>query len=194
MGNAKIALTTPWKISRLAFIVPAVLMLLALTACGNDGSGPEASPTAPPGMFSTLPTEESPVVGDQPPTIELNTPEPTLTPQPTPTPNPTYTPAPTPTPDPTATPVLSPTPNPTATRLSQRRRTTPTPDTTATPVPTPTPAPTATTEPTAESHSNSGTLRQWPTRRPLHSPPTRRCQHTRPCHHRQGRLSRVLKE
>ena len=59
-------------------------------------------------MFSTLPTEESPVAGDQPPTIELNTPVPTPTPDPTgtliPTPDPTGTPVPTATPEPTATP------------------------------------------------------------------------------------------
>ena len=78
--------------------------LLAAMACGGSDEGEAGSPTAPPGMFSTLPTEESPVLGDQPPTIELNTPEPTLTPEPTPTPNPTYTPVPTPTPLPTPTP------------------------------------------------------------------------------------------
>ena len=67
------------------------LVLLAMLACGDSGDAAQQSPTAPPGMFSTLPTSEAPVVGDQHPTIELNTPEPTVTPQPTPTPNPTYT-------------------------------------------------------------------------------------------------------
>ena len=81
------------KFADLARLAAAGLVLLALAACGNDGSEAQGSPTAPPGMFSTLPTTEPPAAGDQPPTIELNTPEPTLTPEPTPTPNPTYTPA-----------------------------------------------------------------------------------------------------
>ena len=59
--------------------------VLALLACGDLAEEPGTSPTAPAGMFSTLPTSEAPVVGDQPPTIELNTAEPTVTPQPTPT-------------------------------------------------------------------------------------------------------------
>ena len=71
-------------------------VLLALLACGGPAGEPAASPTPPPGMFSTLPTTEPPIVGDRPPTIELNTPEPTFTPQPTHTLNPTYTPVPTP--------------------------------------------------------------------------------------------------
>ena len=58
----------------------AGLVLLALAACGNEGSEAQGSPTAPPGMFSTLPTTEHPAAGDQAPTIELNTPEPTFTP------------------------------------------------------------------------------------------------------------------
>ena len=74
------------------------LFALAMLACNDSGDESVSSPEAPPGMFSTLPTSEPPVLGDQPPTVELNTPEPTLTPQPTPTPNPTYTPVPTPTP------------------------------------------------------------------------------------------------
>ena len=122
-----------------------VIAMLALLACGDDGGELAASSTAPPGMFSTLPTEESPVLGDQPPTIELNTPEPTLTPDPTPTPNPTYTPVPTLTPLPSATPIptLAPTGTPVPTKV-------PTPEPTATPVPTlvPTPNPTATPVPT----------------------------------------------
>ena len=89
-------------------------------------------------MFSTLPTSEAPVVGDQPPTIELNTAEPTVTPQPTPTPNPTYTPEPTPTPLPTPTPyptgAPAPTPDPTASPKPTAR-----PDPTLTPHLTPTP-------------------------------------------------------
>ena len=89
--------------------VAGALALLAMMACGGSAVAPEPSPTAPSGMFSTLPTAEAPVVGDQPPTIELNTPEPTLTPQPTPTPNPTYTPVPTPTGTPTHTATLTPT-------------------------------------------------------------------------------------
>ena len=83
------------------------LALLAVIACGGDGGETAGSPTAPPGMFSTLPTTEPPAAGDQPPTIELNTPVPTFTPVPTPTPNPTYTPVPTPTPMPSATPVAN---------------------------------------------------------------------------------------
>ena len=80
------------------------LIALAMLACSGSDGGSESTPAAPPGMFSTLPTSEPPVLGDQPPTVELNTPEPTLTPQPTPTPNPTYTPVPTPTQLPTGTP------------------------------------------------------------------------------------------
>ena len=112
------------------------LVLLAMLACGDSGDAAQQSPTAPPGMFSTLPTSEAPVVGDQHPTIELNTPEPTVTPQPTPTPNPTYTPEPTPTPLPTPTPdptgTLAPTPDPTGTPATEP---------TSAPVPTPTVAP-----------------------------------------------------
>ena len=116
--------------------------VVALLACGGSSEEPVGSPTAPAGMFSTLPTEESPVLGDQPPTIELNTPEPTLTPQPTPTPNPTYTPASTLTPLPSATPVptLAPTGTPVPTL---------TPEPTGTPVPTAIPNPTATPNPSA---------------------------------------------
>ena len=89
----------------------ALVALLTMIACGGSAEEPAPSPTPPSGMFSTLPTTEPPVVGDQPPTIELNTPVPTPTPHPTLTPNPTYTPVPTPTPNPTYTP----TPDPTAT-------------------------------------------------------------------------------
>ena len=132
----------------------AMLTLLALIACGGESEEPAPSPTAPPGMFSTLPTDEPPELGDQPPTIELNTPEPSFTPQPTFTPNPTYTPVPTPTPDPTGTPVPTVTPDSTATPVP-KPTVTPEPialpDPTATPVPKPTvtPEPTALPDPTA---------------------------------------------
>ena len=79
-------------------IAAGALALLAMIACGGSAGEPGPSPKPPPGMFSTLPTTEPPIVGDQPPTIELNTPVPTLTP------NPTYTPAPTPTPNPNGHP------------------------------------------------------------------------------------------
>ena len=127
--------------SHLLKLVLGVVFLtaLAMLACSGSDGGSVSTPTAPPGMFSTLPTSEPPVLGDQPPTVELNTPEPTLTPQPTPTPNPTYTPNPTATPLPTGTP----TPNPTGTPVP-----TPTPNPTGTPVPTATPNPTATPQPT----------------------------------------------
>ena len=71
-----------------ALLKPVVtaMVLLAFLACGGATQGPEPTSEPPPGMFSVLPTTENPSLGDQPPTIELNTPEPTLTPQPTPTP------------------------------------------------------------------------------------------------------------
>ena len=129
--------------SHLLKLVLGVVFLtaLAMLACSGSDGGSVSTPTAPPGMFSTLPTSEPPVLGDQPPTVELNTPEPTLTPQPTPTPNPTYTPNPTATPLPTGTP----TPNPTGTPVP-----------TATPNPTGTPAPTQTPNPTATAVGNNG--------------------------------------
>ena len=128
------------------------LFALAMLACNDSGNGSVSSPEAPPGMFSTLPTSEPPVLGDQPPTVELNTPEPTLTPQPTPTPNPTYTPVPTPTPastgtptpNPTGTPVPTQTPYPTATPQPSQ---TPQPTYTPVPLPASTPYPTATPQP-----------------------------------------------
>ena len=125
--------------------------LLAAMACSGSSEEPVGSPAAPPGMFSTLPTEESPVLGDQPPTIELTTPlptpEPTFTPQPTPTPNPTYTQVPTPTPMPTGTP----TPGPTGTPIPTL---TPYPTLTPQPAiePTAAPAPPSITNPTATLH------------------------------------------
>ena len=131
-------------------IAAVPLAVLAMMACGGSTEVP-ASPTPPPGMFSTLPTSEAPVLGDQPPTIELNTPEPTFTPQPTPTPNPTYTPVPTPTPLPTLTPNPTGTPIPTAV---------PTPNPTTTPEPTFTPQPTpkATIKPGTLPSGDSGAL------------------------------------
>ena len=134
-----------------------VVALLALLACGGSDGKQAGSPTAPAGMFSTLPTQESPVLGDQPPTIELNTPEPSPTPQPTPTSNPTYTPVPTPTPLPT------PTPNPTGTPV-------PAPDPTPTQGPIPTPKSTGTPEPTATEYPTSTsypTSTPYPTYTPL---------------------------
>ena len=99
-------------------IIAGALALAVVVACGGSAMEPGPSPTPLSGMFSTLPTTEPPVVGDQPPTIELNTPEPTPTPLPTPTSNPTGTPLPTlvPTPNPTPTPqpTYTPAPLPTA--------------------------------------------------------------------------------
>ena len=148
--------------SSVAFLGCAAV-LVALVACGGSDAETSVSPTAPPGMFSTLPTEEAPVLGDQPPTIELNTPEPTLTPDPTPTPNPTYTPVPTPTPLPTQTPDPTATPEPTEVPTPEP---TATPNPASTPVPTtaPTPAPTVapTRTPTAapSGPGNSAGLEQ----------------------------------
>ena len=144
--------------TRLKLVVTA-MVLLAMLACGEAAQAPDPTTAPPPGMFSKLPTNESPILGDQPPTIELNTPEPTLTPQPTPTPNPTYTPVPTPTPlptptpNPTGTPMPTATPNPTATpepTSTPEPTATSTPNPTATPMPTQAPMPVSTTEPTAE--------------------------------------------
>ena len=84
-------------------LVVTAIVLLAMLACGEAAQGPEPTLAPPPGMFSQLPTNESPILGDQPPIIELNTPEPTLTP------NPTYTPVPKPAPLPTDTPIPNPT-------------------------------------------------------------------------------------
>ena len=70
------------------------LALLATLACRGPTSDPQPSPPAPPGMFSTLPTTEPPLVGDQPGVaIDLQ-----------------GTPAPTPTSIPTATAVSRPGP------------------------------------------------------------------------------------
>ena len=80
-------------------VAVGTLVLLAIIACTSSDEGSASSPTPPTGMFSTLPTTEPPIEGDQPPTVELNTPQPTFTP------NPTYTPVPMPTPNPTGTPV-----------------------------------------------------------------------------------------
>ncbi len=84
-------------------IATAALALLAMAACDLPDEVP-ASPTPPPGMFSTLPASESSVTGDRRPAIKLNTP----TPVPTFTPSPTATPTRTPTPAPTATPYPTP--------------------------------------------------------------------------------------
>lgn len=153
-------------------LLVAALTPLLVVACGGPSESSPASSTPPPGMFSTLPTPEHPVVGDQMPTIDLNTPTPnatytpvptatlypTATPYPTFTPRPTYTQsAPTPTGYPTTTPYPTFTPQPTFTQPAP----TPTPYPTATPyptftpqatytqpAPTPTPYPTATPYPT----------------------------------------------
>ena len=154
------------------------LALLAVLACGDSAAEPAPSPTAPSGMFSTLPTTESPLVGDQSPTIELNTLEPTSRHLPTPTPDPTSTPIPAPTPDPTGTPIPTPTPNPTATPIPA-----PTPDPTATPQPTyapqptytpyptytPIPAPNPTTAP-RPTHAPQPTYTPYPTYTPIPAP------------------------
>ena len=110
--------------------------MLAIIACNGSDEGSASSPTPPTGMFSTLPTTEPPIEGDQPPTVELNTPQPTLTP------NPTYTPVPTPTPNPTGTP--EPTPEPTPQPTPE-----PTSDPTPQPTPEPTPLPTLAPNPSA---------------------------------------------
>ena len=44
----------------------AVLVIPVMLACGTLTGGPAPSPTAPAGMFSTLPTTEPPIVGDEP--------------------------------------------------------------------------------------------------------------------------------
>ena len=90
-------------VNRLLKLTVGAMALLAMMACGGSAVEPAQAPTPPPGMFSTLPTTEPPILGDQPSTFELNTSAPTFTPQPTLTPTPTYTPLPTPTPNPTAT-------------------------------------------------------------------------------------------
>ena len=122
----------------LRLLATALAASVFLACDGSSGSQP-GSTSPPPGFFSTLPTTGPPVVGDQPPVIELTTPTstPTITPVATesPTMQPTYTTVPSPTPYPTATP--HPTPEPTFT-----------PQPTYTPVPTPTPYPTATPYPT----------------------------------------------
>ena len=65
-----------------------VLALLVVLACDDVTGGPAPTPTPPPGMFSTLPTTEPPIVGDQT-TLEITWVD-------TPTPNPTATPTPNP--------------------------------------------------------------------------------------------------
>ena len=151
--------------SHLLKLVLGVVSLIALAtlACSGSDGGSVSTPTAPPGMFSTLPTSEPPVLGDQPPTVELNTPEPTLTPPPTPTPNPTYTPVPTPTPLPTPPPLPTPTPSPTATpepTVTPQPTHTPQPTYTPVPLPTSTPYPTASTGFTCSNESGPPPLHQ----------------------------------
>ena len=165
--------------SLVGLMAAGTVILLAVIACNSSDEGSASSPTPPAGMFSALPTTEPPAADDQPPTIELNTPEPesTLTPQPTPTPNPTYTPAPTLTPYPTGTPVPTPTPYPTGTPVP-----TPTPYPTGTPVLTPTPYPTGTPVPTAVPEPTG-------TPYPIHTPipaPTRMTNPT-PALHQTGK-------
>ena len=71
------------KIAAVIFSMIGVLAILAALSCGGSEApapeSPTGSPTAHAGMFSTLPTVEPPGVGDQPPTIQLNTPRPTFT-------------------------------------------------------------------------------------------------------------------
>ena len=134
-----------WTFGPILKLLATLLALLVVLACAGSSGAPPASPIPPPGMFSTLPTTEPPVVGDHLPTIELKTltPNPTYSPILTPTPYPTATPYPTFTPQPTYTPpVLTPTPYPTVTPYP-----TFTPQPTYTPVPTQTPYPTATPYP-----------------------------------------------
>ena len=163
----------------------ATLALLLVLGCEGSSVDTPASLAPPPGMFSTLPTPEHPAVGDQMPTIELNTPTPdaTHTPVPTPTlyptaspyptytPQPTYTqPAPTPTSYPTATPYPTFTPQPTYTQPAPM----PTPYPTATPYPTFTPQPTYTQPaPTPTSHPTATpypTFTPQPTYTPMPTP------------------------
>ena len=119
-------------------IVLTAMVLLAMLACGEAAQGPEPTSAPPPGMFSMLPTNESPIVGDESTfELDLDMPEPTPTPSPTFTPEPTHTPEPTATPNPTGTPV------PTLTPLLP----TGTPEPTAVPAPTYTPQPTYTPVP-----------------------------------------------
>ena len=69
----------------------AALVIPALLACGILSGGPAPTPTAPAGMFSTLPTTEPPIVGDEPGMVLKLAATPEPTPTPTPTPEPTYT-------------------------------------------------------------------------------------------------------
>ena len=78
-------------VNRLLKLTVGAMALLAMMACGGSAVEPAQAPTPPPGMFSTPPTTEPPILGDQPSTFELNTSAPTFTPQPTLTPNPTAT-------------------------------------------------------------------------------------------------------
>ncbi len=113
----------------LKFAVPA-LILLAFVACTTSEEETPSTPTPPPGMFSTLPTSEPAVIGDQPATLDVTTREPTPSPTPIQTPSPT--------PDPTPTPSSAATPGPTA-------------------VPAPVTPPTATPGPTVSPAMGEGT-------------------------------------
>ena len=46
-------------------LVMTAMVLLAVLACGEAAQGPEPTSAPPPGMFSQLPTNESPILGDQ---------------------------------------------------------------------------------------------------------------------------------
>ena len=154
-----------WTFGPILKLLATLLALLVVLACVGSSGAPPASPTPPPGMFSTLPTTEPPVVGDHLPTIELKTltPNPTYSPVLTPTPYPTATPYPTFTPQPTYTPpVPTPTPYPAATPYP-----TFTPQPTYTPVPTQTPYPTATPYPmSAPTFTPQPTYTPVPTQTP----------------------------
>ena len=162
-----------WTFGPILKLLATLLALLVVLACVGSSGAPPASPTPPPGMFSTLPTTEPPVVGDHPPTIELKTltPNPTYSPVPTPTPYPTATPYPTFTPQPTYTPpVPTPTPYPTATPYPtftpQPTYTPPVPTPTPTPYPTATPYPTFTPQPTYTPPVPTPTPTPYPTATP----------------------------
>ncbi len=49
----------------LLILLVSSLALLAALACDDSSRHPEGPPAATPGMFSTLPTTEPPIVGDE---------------------------------------------------------------------------------------------------------------------------------
>ena len=134
-------------------IAASALVLLTMMSCADSAVEPAESVTPPPGMFTALPTIEPSIIGDQPPTLAINTLDPTATPEPTATatPEPTATATPEPTATATPEPTATATPEPTATA-------TPEPTSTATPEPTatatPEPTATATPEPTPRPRLN----------------------------------------